>query len=218
MPLDFPNNPATNATYSSGGYTWRFDGTRWKVAPSTNPTYQTTLPSSPVDGQEIYYQASGDMTTQGIVWHLRYRSAARSNAGAWEFVGGPPLSAGPSGAITTNTQTPTDLTNGPTVTLPRTGTFTIAFGAQVSSWGGFPLNMTLLLWVGSSNPGWTWVATNVSAYERFNANQVLTTTGSTGEVVKLRVENTNDNFGQTNYPVAYDKGWLTITPHFLNPA
>jgi hypothetical protein len=50
------------------------------------PTYETSLPSSPVDGQEIYYAADA---TNGVIWHLRYRSASSSSY-KWEFVGGSP--------------------------------------------------------------------------------------------------------------------------------
>jgi hypothetical protein len=43
----------------------------------------TALPASPVDGQEIYFQA--DAGPPAVVWHLRRR------ASKWEFVGGPPI-------------------------------------------------------------------------------------------------------------------------------
>ena len=51
------------------------------------PTYETSLPSSPIDGQEIYYAANA---TDGVIWHLRYRSGSSSSY-KWEFVGGSPL-------------------------------------------------------------------------------------------------------------------------------
>lgn len=51
------------------------------------PTYETSLPSSPVDGQEIYYAADA---TNGVIWHLRYRSGSSSSY-KWEYVGGGPL-------------------------------------------------------------------------------------------------------------------------------
>src|SRR4051812_46438194 len=43
----------------------------------------TALPASPVDGQEIYFQA--DAGPPAVVWHLRRR------ASKWEYVGGPPI-------------------------------------------------------------------------------------------------------------------------------
>ena len=45
----------------------------------------TSLPSSPIDGQECYYLADA---TAGVIWHLRYRAASAS-AYKWELVGGP---------------------------------------------------------------------------------------------------------------------------------
>lgn len=52
------------------------------------PTLVTVLPSSPYDGQEVYYRAS----TNGPVWHLRYSSAMNTLDGfGWEFLGGGPL-------------------------------------------------------------------------------------------------------------------------------
>ena len=53
------------------------------------PTYETSLPGSPVDGQEIYYAADA---ANGVIWHLRYRSGA-SGSYKWEFVGGAQLYA-----------------------------------------------------------------------------------------------------------------------------
>lgn len=50
-------------------------------------TYETALPGSPFDGQEIHFAANA---TNGVIWHLRYRSAA-SGSYKWEFVGGSPL-------------------------------------------------------------------------------------------------------------------------------
>jgi hypothetical protein len=51
----------------------------------------TALPSSPVDGQEVYYQNAA-MATLGVLWHLRYRTGATGSY-KWEFAGGTPLYA-----------------------------------------------------------------------------------------------------------------------------
>jgi hypothetical protein len=51
------------------------------------PPVVTALPGSPVDGQEVYYQADA---AAGVFWHLRYRSGATGSY-KWEFVGGSPL-------------------------------------------------------------------------------------------------------------------------------
>jgi hypothetical protein len=37
MPLDFPSNPTTNQTYTSGSTTWIYNGTAWNVVTSSTP-------------------------------------------------------------------------------------------------------------------------------------------------------------------------------------
>ena len=49
--------------------------------------FVSALPSSPFNGQEIYYQQKGvaaesDMEKQGITWHLRYRAGSASTGRA----------------------------------------------------------------------------------------------------------------------------------------
>lgn len=95
------------------------------------PTYETSLPGSPVDGQEIYYAADA---TNSIIWHLRYRSAARSGSGAWEFVGGSALSS----AVATQQSRTVDsyaalATAGPSITLPLNGDYEIGMGARIQA-------------------------------------------------------------------------------------
>ena len=48
-------------------------------------TLVTSLPGSPTDGQEIYYQAD---SSNGIIWHLRFRSVASGGdvTYGWEYV------------------------------------------------------------------------------------------------------------------------------------
>lgn len=66
---------------------------------ATSATYVTTLPSSPVDGQEVYFAADA---SNGVIWHLRYRDAATGYK--WEYVGGPPICS----AVNTNSRTLTN--------------------------------------------------------------------------------------------------------------
>lgn len=67
------------------GYTRVYDGSLWRQA-SPAPTV-TSLPASPVDGDEIVYVADA---TYGMRWHFKYRSASSSSY-KWEFIGGAPL-------------------------------------------------------------------------------------------------------------------------------
>lgn len=85
----------------------------------------TALPSSPSDGQSFYYVAD---TTNGVVWHLRYRSASAS-AYKWEYVGGSQLintvfaNEQYVGAAYGNLAT-----SGPTVTVPLAGDYVVTIG------------------------------------------------------------------------------------------
>lgn len=91
----------------------------------TNIPLVSTLPASPVDGQEIYYLADA---TNGIIWHLRYRAAA-SGAYKWEFVGGSSLFSEVTTAEATTTSTYVALaTAGPLITLPLAGDYMVEHG------------------------------------------------------------------------------------------
>lgn len=53
------------------------------------PPLVTTLPTSPIDGDEVYYLAD---VANSRIWHLRYR-ADLASIYKWEFLGGHPLRA-----------------------------------------------------------------------------------------------------------------------------
>lgn len=91
-------------------------------------TSSTTLPGSPFDGQDVWYAAAA---SNGVYWHLRYRSASASGS-KWEFLGGSPLTAEVLTSETTTSTTYVDLaTVGPSVTVPLAGDYliTVAFEA-----------------------------------------------------------------------------------------
>jgi hypothetical protein len=89
----------------------------------------TSLPASPVDGQEIYFLADA---TNGVIWHLRYRAASAS-AYKWEFIGGSELSAyiGGNEATTTLNQWVDLATVGPQITVPLAGDYRSRISALV---------------------------------------------------------------------------------------
>lgn len=128
--IDFPNSPTTNQTFTAGGVTWRYDGTKWGIDAVSGPSYVTSLPGSPVDGQEVYYAADA---TNGVIWHLRYRSGA-SGSYKWEFVGGSALTATVLTAETRTNAAYGDLTTvGPSITNPLAGDYEISHGITASS-------------------------------------------------------------------------------------
>lgn len=93
------------------------------------PAIVTSLPGSPTDGQEIYYVAN---TTNGVIWHLRYRSASASIY-KWEFVGGPPLYSETlvQDDIVATGSTFVDA-SGPNLTVPLSGEYLISFTVEYS--------------------------------------------------------------------------------------
>lgn len=107
---------------------------------ATSATYVTSLPSSPVDGQIIFYQASGagtgggttaSMASIGAVWQLRY-NAASSSAYKWEFVGGTTIfhHIDTYESLSAGVATYSDLaTVGPRVKAPLAGEYSVLIGA-----------------------------------------------------------------------------------------
>lgn len=91
----------------------------------------TALPTAPVDRQEVFYLAD---STNGIIWHFRYRSASGSSF-KWEFVGGSPLTAqiATQEGLSANSGAFVDaVTNvGPTVTVPLGGDYVVDFHATL---------------------------------------------------------------------------------------
>ena len=121
---------------------WSFYNTAGFLKVNTGRELVSTLPSSPVNGQEVFYQSSASgtgggstnsMADVGAVWHLRYRAASASTY-KWEFVGGGSLGHAIATQETTSSGTYTDVaTVGPVVTLPLAGDYEITIGVEVSS-------------------------------------------------------------------------------------
>jgi hypothetical protein len=128
-----PNQPTSTVT-----------GAMWIDTDATPPAWAaqiplvTSLPASPIDGQEIYYLADA---TNGIIWHLRYR-ASSSSAYKWEFVGGSSLlaeTAADAGLTTTIAVI------GPSLTLPLAGNYDFGFGAR--SWQANTAGASSNVWI-----------------------------------------------------------------------
>ena len=108
------------------------------ATPSGNPTLVTSLPGSPTDGQEVYYQADD---ANGLIWHLRFRSTASGGNATypWEFVGGSRLSSTAAGGFTTTAASWGDLVSGtaPNFSLPLAGDYHLTYGEwSIGSPGG----------------------------------------------------------------------------------
>lgn len=89
----------------------------------------SSLPNFPVDGQQVDFQDAA-MANVGVRWRLVYRASATGSF-KWEFVGGAPMATpAPIGDLITTSATPVALTGGPTIAVPLSGSFDIAFNVQ----------------------------------------------------------------------------------------
>jgi len=94
------------------------------------PTYGTTLPATPVDGQEhILVDSTTNPTYQ---WHFRY-NASSSSAYKWEFVGGSELRSDVGTSETTSSASYVELTTPQRLTLPRAGDYAGTFFVSATS-------------------------------------------------------------------------------------
>jgi len=114
------------------------------------PTYATTLPASPVDGQEAILVDS--VMNPAYTWRFRY-NAGSTSAYKWEFVGGNPVTADVVTQENCTSTSAADLATPQAITIPRTGGYSVrmsAVAAQIAgSAGAFNIdlvqNATLIL-------------------------------------------------------------------------
>ena len=84
-------------------------------------SYATTLPASPVDGQEAILVDS--LTAPTYSWRFRY-NAGSTHAQKWEYTGGAPAVSSVGVGTSTTVGGITDLSNyGPAITVPRPGVY-----------------------------------------------------------------------------------------------
>jgi len=89
----------------------------------------TSLPASPVDGQECILCDS--LSAPTYQWHLKYVAAKASNK--WVFIGGPPKIAVVATAEATSSATFVALaTAGPSFTIPVAGDYIITVGSLIN--------------------------------------------------------------------------------------
>jgi hypothetical protein len=97
------------------------------------PTYGTSLPANPVDGQEHVLVDS--LTNPTYSWRFRY-NAQSTSTWKWEFVGGTSLFSEVQASESTSSASFTNLTTvGPSVVIPRAGAYDIDWAANVGNSG-----------------------------------------------------------------------------------
>lgn len=106
------------------------DGTSWYViggsraASSGAAARVTSLPTSPIDGDECVYIADA---TNGVDWHFKFKSSTSK----WDCIGWAPLTSSIATSEARNSGTFGDLTTvGPSVTVPLAGDYMIQFNVQ----------------------------------------------------------------------------------------
>jgi microcystin-dependent protein len=185
-------------------------GAIWIDTDDVAPIYMgsplvTSLPSNPVDGQEVHYLADA---ANGVIWHLRYRAASTS-AYKWEFLGGSPLihqiDTDEGGTTTAYADF---ATVGPQLTTPLAGDYVAEYGAlsyqTVASVDNY---YTPKLGGAATNDVDTALATFTGTSKlvvhqrkrRFNALAAST-------LVKMQFKMSSANAG------SFRNRWLTITP------
>lgn len=108
------------------------------IAPVQPISVVTTLPASPVNGQQVIFTDS--LATPTYSWFLQYDSAVS----AWRCLSGMPLWAGDlantarSLTVTTSYQT---YPSAPSVTVPRAGTYRVRLGGFISAPAGVIINL-----------------------------------------------------------------------------
>ena len=116
----------TEAVSTARTFTRQQVGGTWGPWVQTNPIPSaTTLPATPVDGQEAILVDS--TTNPSYQWHFRY-NAGSSSAYKWEFVGGAPLSSQVFSNESTSSTTYADLATVQSITVPRAGDYRLRFG------------------------------------------------------------------------------------------
>jgi hypothetical protein len=113
---------------------------QWAPSPAA-VSYATTLPASPIDGQEAILVDS--VTNPSYQWRFRY-NAGSTSAYKWEFIGGAPADIEIGGGYTTSVQFASfDVSAGPTFTAPRAGIYTVSIYANGQS-SGVPNNGAMI--------------------------------------------------------------------------
>jgi len=127
------------------------------------PTYGTSLPASPVDGQQAILVDS--ITNPSYQWLFRYNAGHSADAYKWEFIGGSPARSAVDNQESTASGSYVDLaTPGPSFTVPRDGKYLIQAscglvqGASTAYAAGMSVTSTdisIPTMLNGAGPGWT---------------------------------------------------------------
>lgn len=95
-----------------------------------SPPVVNVLPTTPTEGQEVYFVAANG--SQGLLWHLRY-SATRAS---WDYLGGPSLqSQVASGGVSLTETAYTLAYSPPPIVVPLAGVYDLELGVSWHFYG-----------------------------------------------------------------------------------
>ena len=165
------------------------------------------MPTSPGDGQEAILVDS--VINPTYQWHFRYNS---NNASAykWEFVGGASLRGfGGSLTLTTLMTTPTNLTGGPSLTVPRSGIYQCRYGAfhaNNTTFVGAYTTMTQT-YVGAVQVGTPLQTSHSATWQGASIAIITDLTLTANDVVNLKAW-----LDRTGNQSTVSNGWLELIP------
>src|SRR4029077_8664877 len=117
------------------------------VGAAAKPTYGTTLPGSPVDGQEHVLVDS--LTVPTYSWRCRY-NAQSTNAYKWEVHGGIPLVGWSQAQVTVGAVNVWTNVVAASISLPRDGSYTFTASCRVNNgWSGAQ-HAYMMLWANTA--------------------------------------------------------------------
>ncbi len=181
------------------------------------PPFVTSLPSSPTDLDEIYFQTTA-MASLGIAWHLKYRQGT----GKWQYLGGAPwVVEGVGGTnnstneITTSLASTTLTTPGPAITIPVAGVYDVEGSAQAGQVGSGSAPGLVIWQTGDAAVNWanapalSWSGNETDSQQTLILKKRITVSAA-NNVLELRYVTSNATGGSK-----FRNRCLRVTPVLL---
>lgn len=179
-------------------------GTGWENI--SGPAYVTSLPSNPIDGQEVYFDR--DPSSARDKWHLRYDSS-KSGSYKWEVLGAKPIysHAQDSTQVTSSSATYATGVTPLGVTAPLAGIYVVRHGAQIiySSPGSDYGYQSFQVGAGTASDDDAVQSTLSTWVSQATERQATVSAAATTVNTVLRV-------GNNAHTATYQKRWIAIMP------
>ena len=210
--VEYENVWAAGTAYQAGDVVEHNGVEYLAVNPSTGETppavqvpvgYDTTLPSSPVDGQEAILVDS--LIAPTYQWRFKY-IATITDANKWVFIGGDPALAEVLTAQTTTSTTYAALTTpGPLFAIPRAGIYTVETGFTGGMSAGVP-QMYMSFDIGATpaaDTDWTGTVAGTAGHRNSVARARQKTLTAVTLTAKYKVVSGTGSF---------EMRWMRVTP------